>query len=102
VDQTAINYQLNDKKRIFTLTAPTGLGKTVTSLNFAVTLRSRIYSEGRFMPRIIYVAPFISILDQNIEVFKEIFQEKEQSNLLLLHHHLRLQSIPEILVMIND
>lgn len=88
VDQAASNYRMNDKKKILTLTAPTGLGKTVTSLNFALALRTRIYLERRIVLRIVYVAPFISILDQNIEVFKEIFQDKAQSNLLLLHHHL--------------
>jgi CRISPR-associated endonuclease/helicase Cas3 len=52
-------------QRIFTMTAPTGLGKTLSSINFALRLRKRIESERRFSPRIIYVAPFISILDQN-------------------------------------
>ena len=78
-------------KKIFTLTAPTGLGKTLTSMNFAVNLRERIKHEKGFVPRIIYVAPFISILDQNMIVLEKAFMRSKaaiNSNLLLMHHHL--------------
>jgi CRISPR-associated endonuclease/helicase Cas3 len=76
--------------KLFTLTAPTGLGKTLTSVNFALTLRERIRKRSGFIPRIIYVAPFISILDQNMKVLQDVFQSQRlrQSNLLLMHHHL--------------
>jgi CRISPR-associated endonuclease/helicase Cas3 len=76
--------------RLFTLTAPTGLGKTLASVNFALTLRERIRQRNGFIPRIIYVAPFISILDQNMKVLQDVFQSQQlqQSNLLLMHHHL--------------
>ena len=76
--------------QIFTLTAPTGLGKTLASMNFALNIRRRLIQEKGFTPRIIYVAPFISILDQNMEVLqKALLQEgPENSNLLLMHHHL--------------
>jgi CRISPR-associated endonuclease/helicase Cas3 len=75
--------------RLFTLTAPTGLGKTLASLNFAQRLRERIRQRNGFSPRIIYVAPFISILDQNMKVLQDVFsQQLQQSNLLLMHHHL--------------
>ena len=78
------------------MTAPTGIGKTLTSMNFALHLRKLIEKEKKFIPRIVYVAPFISILDQNMEVFQNVFQIKnqkeqqrqQQTNLLLMHHHL--------------
>ena len=90
------SVELDLKRRILTLTAPTGLGKTLTSINFALNLRRRIELEKGFIPRVIYVAPFISILDQNWKVFQRVFLShdmggkliKQQTNLLLMHHHL--------------
>ena len=77
-------------KRLFTLTAPTGLGKTLASVNFALMLRERIQKRNGSCPRVIYVAPFISILDQNMKVLQDVLQSQrlKQSNLLLMHHHL--------------
>jgi CRISPR-associated endonuclease/helicase Cas3 len=86
IDEESKTVSLDN--RIFTLTAPTGLGKTLASINFALNLRKRIAEDKGFCPRIIYVAPFISILDQNIKVFEKIFESPIQNNLLLLHHHL--------------
>lgn len=75
-------------KRIFTLTAPTGYGKTLAALHFALKLRERVARNG-FTPRIIYVAPYLSILDQNFETIAEALgTSPEQSSALLLHHHL--------------
>lgn len=75
-------------QRIFTLTAPTGLGKTLTSINFALKMRDKIQRNNGFVPRIIYVAPFIAILDQNMKVLQEVFDTNQQTNILLMHHHL--------------
>jgi len=88
VDNKSVTEVLDHK--IFTLTAPTGLGKTLTSMNFALNVRRRIEKEKGFRPRIIYVAPFISILDQNMEVLQKVLLQEgpENSNLLLMHHHL--------------
>ena len=87
---------LATKHRIFTLTAPTGLGKTFTSMNFALNLRKQIELETGNKPRIIYVAPFLSILDQNMEALQKVFVGDEENNdnkmrntsLILMHHHL--------------
>jgi CRISPR-associated endonuclease/helicase Cas3 len=78
----------NLDQRIFTLTAATGLGKTLSSLNFTLNLRKRIKEKKGFAPRIIYVAPFISILDQNMDVLQKVFHNETQSSLLMMHHHL--------------
>ena len=88
----------NNKHRIFTLTAPTGLGKTFTSINFALNLRKQIELETGNKPRVIYVAPFLSILDQNMEALQRVFLGDKENNynnskmintsLLLMHHHL--------------
>lgn len=81
-----------DKERILSLSAPTGSGKTLTSLAFALKLRNRLKREKNYTPRIIYCLPFLSIIDQNAKVIEEVFeiflQKPPTSDLFLTHHHL--------------
>jgi CRISPR-associated endonuclease/helicase Cas3 len=83
-------FPIDPNVKRYTLTAPTGLGKTLTSVNLALRIRKKIWEEKQYRAKIIYVAPFISILDQNMEVLQKVFMhEKEKNtNLLLIHHHL--------------
>ncbi len=77
---------------ILSLSAPTGSGKTLTALAFAIELRNRIIKENKYIPRIIYSLPFLSIIDQNAKVIEEVFQmgtgQDSTSDLFLIHHHL--------------
>ncbi len=84
------NLNPNIIQKIFTFTAKTGLGKTLTSMNLALNLRKKIQQEKGYTPKIIYVAPFISILDQTLETIQKAFNIKNgsNSNLLSIHHHL--------------
>jgi len=68
------------------LTLPTGAGKTLSGLQVASILRKRLEANGK-QPRIIYTLPFISIIEQNFEVFSEVFGERS-GDFLLAHHHL--------------
>ncbi len=81
-----------DSDHILSLTAPTGSGKTLTSLAFALNLRQRIIEEKRYLPRIIYTLPFLSIIDQNAKVIEEVFETTDNksptSEQFLIHHHL--------------
>ena len=65
------NFVLNnfDKERkLFTLTAPTGYGKTLTALNFALKFNK---------PRIIYALPFTSIIDQTYDIVAKIYKSSD-------------------------
>lgn len=70
-------------KGVFTLTVPTGGGKTLSSLRFALNHALRWN-----MDRIIYVCPYISIADQNAEVVRKILEpEGSKYASIVLEHH---------------
>ncbi|MBL7127532.1 MAG: CRISPR-associated helicase Cas3' [Ignavibacteria bacterium] len=56
---------------IFTLTAPTGIGKTMISLDFALKLKAKVKEESKLECRIIYALPFINIIEQAIKEYKD-------------------------------
>ena len=67
----------NQPRGIYTLTVPTGGGKTVASMAFA--LRHAVLNG---MERIIYVIPYTSIIEQTADVFRGIFGEEN-----VVEHH---------------
>ncbi|RAP44374.1 MAG: hypothetical protein BZ136_08860 [Methanosphaera sp. rholeuAM74] len=69
---------LNDK--LYSISLPTGLGKTMTALSFAMKLRNKILNERGVLPRVIYSLPFLSIIDQNEEVIKEILRSNDYNS----------------------
>lgn len=62
----ACERQADQSPRMFSLTVPTGGGKTLSSLSFA--LRHAVKYE---MQRVIYVVPFTSIIEQNAQQFRD-------------------------------
>lgn len=59
---------------LFTLTAPTGIGKTLTVLDFTLRLKRKIHKKENFEPQIIYGLPFINIIEQGLKVYTDVFE----------------------------
>jgi len=74
------------EKGLYQLTVPTGGGKTLASLRFALH-----HAAKHGMDRIIYVVPFTSIIDQNARVARLIFASLEaDGKQVVLEHHSNL------------
>ena len=66
---------------VYRLNVPTGGGKTLASLRFALT-----HAAKRNGSRIIFTAPLLSILDQNAQVIRDYIGD----DTLILEHHSNL------------
>ena len=74
--QTCIN-KASQEPGFFTLTVPTGGGKTLASMAFALN-----HAVQHSLSRIIYVIPFTSIIEQNAAIFKRAVGDAN-----VLEHH---------------
>ncbi len=68
------------KQSIYSLSVPTGGGKTLSSFRFALE-----HAKAHKLKRIIYVIPYLSILDQTAVKLHEVFAD-DNGELILEHH----------------
>jgi CRISPR-associated endonuclease/helicase Cas3 len=79
----------NDAQGIFSLTVPTGGGKTFASIRFALH-----HARRHKLDRIIFIIPYTSIIEQNAEEVRKLVERPEDKQLWVLEHHSNLE--PEV------
>jgi CRISPR-associated endonuclease/helicase Cas3 len=79
----AVIEQSHPDKYLYTLTSPTGTGKTLAMLRFAL---ARACQDERIQ-RIIIVLPYLTLLNQTVGIYRKLFQAFGE-NYILEHHSL--------------
>ncbi|MCC6381841.1 MAG: CRISPR-associated endonuclease Cas3'' [Dehalococcoidia bacterium] len=80
----------NDAPGFFSLTVPTGGGKTLATLAFALA-----HAAAHGQRRLVFVLPFLTIIEQNARVLRDALGESEETaGRVVLEHHSNVQSPP--------
>ncbi|MFW6283500.1 MAG: CRISPR-associated helicase Cas3', partial [Minisyncoccales bacterium] len=93
-DYCSNNPSLEASRKIYSVTAPTGIGKTYASLATALKLKKKIKNNESKDFKINYVLPFTTIIDQNYKEFYNVLKEfcsnfdNQENDYILKHHYL--------------
>lgn len=71
---------------IYTLSVPTGGGKTLASLRYALH-----HAKQHRLERIVYIIPYTCIIEQNAEAVREIIEHADDARPWVLEHHSNLE-----------
>jgi len=74
------------KQGIYTLSVPTGGGKTYASLRYALH-----HAKTYELERIIYVIPYTSIIEQNAAAIRKVIESSDDARPWILEHHSNLE-----------
>jgi len=78
--------------KLMSINAPTGTGKTLLSFDCALRLRREVRKRTGKNLRIVYVLPYINIIDQTYDVLSRVLGAKEEEGdkeqRIIKHHHL--------------
>tara|TARA_R110000772_G_scaffold58393_1_gene132117 strand:- start:34373 stop:36856 length:2484 start_codon:yes stop_codon:yes gene_type:complete len=76
----------NDPQGIYSLTVPTGGGKTLASLRYALH-----HAHKHRLDRIIYIIPYTSIIEQNASEVRKILERESDPYPWVLEHHSNIE-----------
>ncbi len=87
--------KISSNNHIYSITAPTGIGKTFGCMLFADRLKEILKKDKNIEARIIYALPYTSIIDQNYLEFEKLITSsignkytEKPTRYLLKHHYL--------------
>ena len=75
-----------DVQGIYSLTVPTGGGKTLASLRYALH-----HAQYHNLERIIYIIPYTSIIEQNAGAVRDLLERDDDPHPWVLEHHSNIE-----------
>jgi CRISPR-associated endonuclease/helicase Cas3 len=90
IKEISENQKIVADNQLYSITAPTGIGKTLGCFAFVHKLHGSLQKKRR----VVYCLPYTSIIDQNHEVYEHVLKynmhtwDKDHFKYIIKHHHL--------------